>query len=580
MTSFGAWAPFPKRVELALGDGSRRPMARGTDDWWRANVPEATVGTRYGFVLDGDGPFPDPRSASQPDGVHGLSEIVDHDRFEWTDNAFEATDLRDAVLYELHVGAFTPEGTFDGAIGRLDHLVELGVTHVELMPIAEFPGTRGWGYDGVDLFAPHHAYGGPDGLKRLVDACHGRGIGVLIDVVYNHLGPDGNYCHRFGPYFTARYRTPWGDAFNFDGEGADEVRRFVGDNARMWVRTYHADGLRLDAVHEIFDRSAIPFLEELGAELHRLGQELGRPVTIIAESDLNDPRLVRDVRAGGLGLDAQWNDDFRHALHVALTGEADAYHGQYRGVHDLAAALRRIFVFDGRYSAFRHRRHGRPVPADIPTTRFVGFLQNHDQVGNRPYGERSAALLPMGAIKAAAALVLLSPFVPLLFFGEEWAASTPFYYFTDHTDAALAEAVRRGRRAEFARFAAERGPVPDAQAEGTFDRSRLDWAELGEPSHHGVLDWYRRLAAYRAEHQVLRSGSRPRVRFDERTCWIAMSQGDVTVAANLSAEATSVPLDRPGAWALDLASEGGTEFGDESIRLPGWSAAVVRWTGG
>jgi maltooligosyltrehalose trehalohydrolase len=578
MTAFRVWAPRPARVELALGDSGqdRRAMTPASGDWWTLVVPEAGPGTDYGFVLDGDGPFPDPRSASQPNGVHGLSRLVDHDAFAWNDQAFEASPLPDAVLYELHVGTFTERGTFEAAIERLDHLVALGVTHVELLPIVEFPGDRGWGYDGVDLFAPHHALGGPDGLKHFVDACHGRGLAVVLDVVYNHLGPDGNYLARYGPYFSERYRTPWGEALNFDGPGAVEVRRFVIDNARHWVETYHVDALRLDAVHEIFDRSAIHILEELGAALDADALRLRRAVCVIAESDLNDPRLVRDVAGGGYGLDAQWNDDFRHSLHVALTGERDDYHSQYRGIHDLAAALHRIFVFDDRYSAYRGRRHGRPVPPDIPTSRFVGFLQNHDQVGNRPFGERSAHLLTTDQLRTAAALVILGPFVPLLFFGEEWAASTPFRYFTDHRDPVLAEAVRRGRREEFKAFVRKAGELPDPQNPATRDVSRLDWAELEREPHRSMLDWHRRLLAYRRAHSELRSGARPSVRYDEAACWLTMDQGPIKLAANLSPEAHPVPLDQPGPWTIDLASADDVRLGDFAIDIPAWSVAVLR----
>ena len=345
MTVFRVWAPRPTRVDLATG-ADRRPMTRD-GEWWSVDVADAGPGTDYGFVLDGDGPFPDPRSAWQPDGVHGPSRLVDHAAFRWTDHTFEPVPLPEAVFYELHVGTFTARGTFEGVIERLDHLVGLGVTHVELLPVVEFPGVRGWGYDGVDLFAPHHAYGGPEGLKRLVDACHARGLGLVIDAVYNHLGPDGNYLARFGPYFSDRYTTPWGDAVNFDAAGADEVRSFVLENVRMWIRDYHVDGLRLDAVHEMFDRSAVNILEEMASAVHELGKSMGRRACLIAESDLNDPRLVRDVSAGGYGLDGQWLDDFRHALHVALTGESDVFSAQYRGLEDVAYSLSRGYVFDG-----------------------------------------------------------------------------------------------------------------------------------------------------------------------------------------------------------------------------------------
>jgi maltooligosyltrehalose trehalohydrolase len=587
MTTFRVWAPVPDAVELALGDGSRHAMEPSPSGWWTVVAPGAGPGTAYGFVLDGDGPFPDPRSPFQPHGVHSLSRLVDHQAFTWTDAAFEARPLEDAVIYELHVGTFTEAGTFAGAIGLLDDLVALGVSHVELMPVVEFPGRRGWGYDGVDLFAPHHAYGGPEGLKQLVDECHARGLAVLIDVVYNHLGPDGNYLARFGPYFSHRYTTPWGDAVNFDAAGSDEVRRFVVDNALMWLRDYHADGLRVDAVHEIYDKSAVHILEQLAEEVHVLGETQGRRLVVIAESDLNDPRLVHDIAAGGYGLDAAWNDDFRHALHVTITGEADAYHGQYTGLPDLAKSVAEVYAYDGRYSAFRGRVHGRPV-GDVPRTRFVGFLQNHDQVGNRAMGERSAHLMPPGALRVGAALVLLGPFVPMLFAGEEWGASTPFLYFTDHQHEDLAEAVRAGRRAEFPAFLREGLEVPDPQAVSTFERSRLRWDEIREPRHAELLEWHRSLIAFRRAHPELRDGTSPVVRCDPHERWLVLERPSVVIAANLGAATARAPLSSPGggstsgtdasaasARAATLVSDPAIRVGADTVELPPWSVAVL-----
>jgi maltooligosyltrehalose trehalohydrolase len=588
VTRFRVWAPRPERVELAIvrtgvtGDapGSpfpRLPMIRTADGWWTAEVQDAGAGNGfdYGFVLNGQGPFPDPRSPCQPNGVHGLSRTVDHAAFAWSDAGWSAPPLERSVIYELHVGTFSAAGTFAAAIDHLDDLAELGITHVELMPVVEFPGTRGWGYDGVDLYAPHHAYGGPDGLKRLVDACHRRGLAVLIDVVWNHLGPDGNYLDRFGPYFSDRYNTPWGAAVNFDAAGSDEVRAFVLDNARLWLEDYHADGLRIDAVHAIFDQSATTILETVADSVHALGERLGRRLVAIAESDLNDPRLVRDVDHGGYGLDAQWSDDFRHALHVALTGETDGYHAQYDGLGDLAKALRRVFVFDGRWSAFRDRSHGRPV-GDLPTTRFVGFLQNHDQVGNRALGERIGQLVPPEALRAAAAIVLTGPFVPLLFAGEEWAASSPFMYFTDHEDEALAAAVRDGRRQEFSELHHDGIEVPDPQAPATFDRSRLDWAERADEPHASMLDWYRELIAFRAGHPALCDGTRPSVAVDVTAGWIVVAKGSLATVANLGPGTRWVPLDSSnGSSRVALASAPGVAVAPGGIELPGWSAAVI-----
>jgi maltooligosyltrehalose trehalohydrolase len=576
VTVFRVWAPDAARVEVALGADSGDHWAMESDggDWWTHRARDAGPGTDYAFVVDGEGPFPDPRSGFQPAGVHGPSRVVDHAVFEWTDDAWNAPELAAAIFYELHVGTFSEAGTFDGAIEHLDHLVELGITHVELMPVAEFPGTRGWGYDGVGLYAPHHGYGGPDGLKRLLNACHDRGLAVVLDVVYNHLGPDGNHLSRFGPYFSHRYTTPWGDAVNFDGPGSDEVRRFVIDNARMWLRDYHIDGLRLDAVHEIFDQSAVHILEELAAELHRAAADLGRRFVVIAESDLNNPRLVEPGERGGYGLDAQWNDDFRHALHVTLTGEQDRFHASYHGIHDVATALRRIYVYEGRYSEFRRRRHGRPA-GDLPATRFVGFLQNHDQVGNRALGERSSQLLPPDALLLAAAAVVLSPFIPLVFAGEEWAASTPFMYFTDHEDAELAEAVRAGRQREFEALIPDGANVPDPQSRHTFDRSRLRWDELGDEQHKRLLDWHRRLIAYRHDHPALRDGSRPAVRFDDVRCWLTAERAGITLALNASVETCSVPLDRLDGWQIALASSDAVRLDGPSVQLPPWGAAVL-----
>jgi maltooligosyltrehalose trehalohydrolase len=585
VTTFRVWAPRPARVELALAqadalaDVGRTPQVRvamtpEAGGSWSAEIPSAGPGTDYGYVLDGEGPFPDPRSPWQPSGVHGLSRTVDHGTFAWTDDGWDAPPLERAVIYELHVGTFTPAGTFDGAVGRLDDLVALGVTHVELMPVVEFPGSRGWGYDGVDLYAPHHAYGGPEALKRLVDACHAHGLAVLIDVVWNHLGPAGNYLGLYGPYFSDRYKTPWGEAVNFDGPGSDEVRKFVLDNARMWLRDFHADGLRIDAVHAIFDQSATHILEAVASDVHALGERLQRRLVVIAESDLNDPRLVRDVAEGGYGLDAQWNDDFRHALHVALTGESDGYHGQYRGLDDVAAALRRVFVYDGRYSAFRGRTHGRAVGA-LPSTRFVGFLQNHDQVGNRALGDRIGSLVPPEAVKAGAALVLLGPFVPLLFAGEEWGASSPFQYFTDHQDPALGAAVRDGRRQEFPDFQRDGIGVPDPQAAETFERSRLDWAERAREPHASTLSWYRELIAYRAAHPPLHDGTRPAVALDASEGWITVARGPAQLVANLGPPERAVPLEGSGPWRVRLASAAGVSITGAAVRLPGWSAAVI-----
>ncbi len=517
------WAPFAERVELDA-EGRREEMDRGEGGWWHGR--ELPPGTDYGFVLDGgDDVLPDPRSPWQPDGVHGRSRTVDHAAFGWTDQGWTPPRLADSVVYELHVGTFTPEGTFDSAVERLDHLVALGADVVELLPVNAFSGEHGWGYDGVDLFAPHRAYGGPDGLKRLVDACHARGLAVVMDVVYNHLGPAGNYLGRFGPYFTDRYRTPWGPAVNYDDEGSDEVRAFVVDNALMWLRDYHCDGLRLDAVHAIYDQSATHLLEEITAACAGHG-------FVIAESDLNDPRVVTPRGArNGLGCDAQWSDDFHHALHAALTGERDGYYADFGEPEQVATALRGAYVYAGQHAPYRGRRHGRPV-VDLPATAFLGYLQDHDQIGNRATGERSSHLLSPDLLKVGAALVLTAPFVPMLFMGEEWGATTPWQYFTDHEDAGLADAVRKGRREEFRAFGWDPDDVPDPQDRATFERSKLDWSEVERPEHAELLDWHRRLVALRRSEPSLRDGSFADASVEGDV--LIVRRGNVEVVASLS----------------------------------------------
>jgi len=458
-------------------------MFRGEGGWW--TVEDDHTGC-YAFVVDGD-VLPDPRSPFQPDGVNGPSCTVDHAAFAWTDAGWSGRPLAGRVVYELHTGTFSPQGTFAGVVERLDHLVELGVDAIEVMPIATFDGRWGWGYDGAALWAPHPAYGGPDGFKALVDACHRRGLAVVLDVVYNHLGPVGNHLDRFGPYFTDRVATPWGDAVNLDGPGSDEVRRFIVDNACSWVRDYHVDGLRLDAVHALHDESATHLLQELAEAVHAEGARLGRTVWVIGESDLNDPRLVWSVDAGGLGLDATWVDDFHHALRVALTGDRSGYYVDYAGWPDVVRALQQVYVFDGRYSVSRGRKHGRPAGA-LDRSRFVVADQTHDQVGNRAVGDRP---YDIDTQIAAAAVVLLSPFVVLLFQGEEWATTTPFAFFTDFADPELADSIRSGRIREFGDAGWDPDAVLDPQDVATYRSSVVRWAELDDPRHREAFDAYR-----------------------------------------------------------------------------------------
>jgi maltooligosyltrehalose trehalohydrolase len=574
MTVFRVWAPRPTRVDLDL-DGRRVAMAPDGGGWWQADLAQAGPGTRYRFSTDGGPPRPDPRSAFQPEGIDGPSQTIDHADFAWRDQSWRPGPLSAAVLYELHVGTFGPSPTFDGVVDRLDHLVDLGVSAIEVMPVAEFSGGRGWGYDGVLLYAPHHAYGGPLGLKRLIDECHRRGIAVVMDVVYNHLGPVGNYLGEFGPYFTDRYATPWGSAVNFDGPDSDQVRRFFLDNALMWLRDYHCDGLRLDAVHAIVDSSAVHILEELAIEVEALATHIGRSLWLIAESDLNDPRVVRRREVGGHGMDAQWSDDFQHALHAVLTGDTAGYYADFGKLDQVATALQRAFVYDGAFSQHRRRRHGRPV-GDLSGTRFVGYSQTHDQVGNRALGERLAALTSAGRVKIAAALVFTAPFVPMLFQGEEWGASTPFLYFTDHQDPDLGRAVSEGRRGEFAAFGWRPEEVPDPQDPLTWHRSVLDWKELEKGEHAALLHWYRRLIELRRREPALANGRLDLVRASAADEVLTMRRAPIVVACNLAAEPRVVPLQDP--CELMMGSDPAVSLSGDRLGLPPDSVAILRLT--
>lgn len=494
---FVVWAPLVEQVEIAFTMPEPRcvPMERDAQGYHRAIVPDVAPGARYFYRLDGEKERPDPTSRLQPEGVHGPSAVVDPRAFAWGDDGWSGLPLERFVIYELHVGTFTPEGTFDAVIPHLDTLAELGVTAVEIMPVAQFPGTRNWGYDGVALFAVQDSYGGPDGLKRLVDACHRRGLAVVLDVVYNHLGPEGNYLWDYAPYFTERYHTPWGAALNFDGRGSDEVRRFFIENALQWFEDFHMDALRLDAIDAILDRSAYPFLRELADIVHARANAAGRAHYLIAESDMNDVRVIRSPEQAGYGMDAQWSDDFHHALHVLLTGEQLGYYADFTGITDLAHAYRENFVYAGKYSSHRQRRHGnRARPAE--GRQFVICAQNHDQVGNRITGDRLSQLLPFDMLKLAAGVLLLAPYVPLLFMGEEYGASTPFQFFTSHGDPALIEAVRQGRQSEFAAFRWQ-GEVPDPHDPATFARSILRHGERDEEPHRTLWEFYRELLRLR-----------------------------------------------------------------------------------
>jgi maltooligosyltrehalose trehalohydrolase len=576
MHEFTVWAPNAQRVGVKIGDTTYPMSGPGERGWWSGSVAQAGAGTDYGFVLDDDPKaWPDPRSQWQPHGVHGLSRIYDQSAFVWSDKGWDASPLARAVIYEMHVGTFTSLGTFDAAIERLDYLVELGITHVELMPVAAFPGGQGWGYDGVALFAVTAQYGGPDGLKRLVDACHARGLAVLLDVVYNHFGPVGNYTGKYGPYITDKHHTPWGGAVNFEGERSDEVRRFFCDNALMWMRDYHIDGLRLDAVHEFVDRSAVHFMEQLSAEVSDLSAELGRRLVLIAESDLNDPRVVEPAEAGGYGMDAQWSDDFHHALFSVLNSEGGekGYYSDFGTFEKLAKALTNNFVQDGSYSHYRKRAHGRPA-GELSPHRFLGYIQNHDQVGNRAVGDRVHETVGMERAKVAAGIVLLGPFVPMIFQGEEYAASTPFQYFADHEDAEMAKAVKAGRQSEFAAFGWNPDDIPDPENVETFLRSKLKWDEIHEGRHEEMWEWYRGLIKFRRGSTSLNDG-RPgsvTVRFDEARRWLVMVRGEVTVMCNLGAEAVELPV--PTKASLVMASRDGMKVSGEKFLLLPDSVAV------
>lgn len=549
------WAPSAKSLEVVLA-GRRAAMQADGGGRWSFEAESAELDAGYRFSVDGAAPVPDPRTRWQPQGVHGPSHPVDSAKLrEITRTTFRQKPLRDAVIYEMHVGTFTPQGTYAAAVGKLDHLTTLGVTHLELLPLATFPGAHGWGYDGVDLYAPLPAYGSPVELAEFVRACHERGLAVLLDVVYNHVGPDGNYLGSFGPYFTDRVKTPWGEAVNYDGPHSDEVRRFVVDNALMWLEDYGFDGLRLDAVHAIFSFEAVHVLEDLATAVAALGKTAGRNLILIAESDMNDPRLVHPPARGGYGLDAHWEDDFHHAVHRLFTGESDGYYEDFNGLADLATALRDGYVYQGQYSAHRRRRHGRS-PRAVAADQLVVCSQNHDQIGNRAQGERLSMLLEPAQLKAVAALTLLSPFVPLLFQGEEWGASTPFLYFTDHQDLELGKLVAEGRAKEFAAFRWQ-GEVPNPQAPETFARSKLNWSEVASPVHADLLEWYRRLIALRFDAPERFTTGRAKVKFDAAANWLRFEHGGLVVLLNFAERAQLVAVPA-GDWDVMLSSTGGS----------------------
>ncbi len=574
MTEIKVWAPAAPRMRV-LVDGTEHEMTPGAGGWWSFDA--ADDARDYAFLIaEGDTPVPDPRSLWQPDGVHRASRLYDHESFTWSDTAWTGRQLPGSVLYELHVGTFSDAGTFDGVISQLDHLVDLGVDMIELLPVASFNGEYNWGYDGVCWYAPHEVYGGPDGLKRLVDACHRRGLGVVLDVVYNHFGPSGAYAPQFGPYLSTGSNS-WGSSMNLDGPDSGEVRRYIIDNALMWLRDYHVDALRLDAVHALVDHGAVHLLEELAAEVDALSAHVGRPLTLIAESDLNDPRLITPREAGGTGVHAQWDDDVHHVLHALLTGERQGYYSDFGSLDSLATVLTGAFFHAGTWSSFRNRVHGRPVDRlATPGHRFVAYLQNHDQIGNRAVGDRLSATLSPRMLRVGATLLLTAPFTPMLWMGEEWAASTPWQFFTSHPEPELAAAVANGRRREFAAHGWATEDVPDPQAPSTFEDSKLDWAEVGKSPHREMLAVYKELIKLRRSRPDLSDPRLDRVEVWPGDRHVAIRRGNCVVVANLAPETQRINL-RGIPRKVLFASEPGLALWHDSVDLPGESAAVLAY---
>ena len=581
MHRFELWAPEVDKVSVSV-DGTLHEM-QGPDaqGWWHAEV-NAVTGMEYGYKIgDEDKLYPDPRSPRQVHGVHGLSQVYEHEAFRWTDEGFQAPDLATGIVYELHIGTFTSEGTFDAAIEKLGYLRDLGITHIELMPVASFPGNHGWGYDGVALYAVYEPYGGPDALKHFIDAAHRAGMAVLLDVVYNHFGPVGNYTGKFGPYLITTHKTPWGGAVNLEGPWSHVVRRFFCDNALMWMRDYHFDGLRLDAIHAFIDRSAIHFLEQLSMEVERLSSDLDRKLVLIAESDLNDPRTVTPRQNDGLGMDAQWSDDFHHALFTVLTPMSElGYYGDFGTMANLAKVLRDVFVYDGVYSGYRNRIHGKPA-GDLPRNRFLGFIQNHDQVGNRAIGDRLAQVVGLNRARIAASLVLTAPFVPMLFQGEEWAASSPFQYFADHDDPEMARAVSTGRKSEFAAFGWDPSQVPDPEKLETFERCKLRWDERQQGDHAAMLEWHRKLIALRRQTADLNDASagQTKVSFSEEQKWLRVDRGSITVLCNLGPAEQRFTVGKGARLLLSSPPETALQADDALVAADGVAILTTEATG-
>ena len=573
---FDVWAPTPSRLRLSIGSETVE-MARAADGWWTPVEPLPHGEVDYGYLVDDEEtPTPDPRSRRQPGGVHERSRTYDASSFAWTDQSWTGRQLAGSVIYELHVGTFTPEGTLDAALGKLEHLRSIGVDLVELLPVNAFNGTHNWGYDGVDWFAVHEGYGGPAAYQRFVDGCHAAGLGVIQDVVYNHLGPSGNYLPRFGPYLKAEGANTWGSLVNLDGDGSAEVRRYILDNVRMWLEDYHVDGLRLDAVHALSDESEVHLLEEMALEVAALSAHQRRPLTLIAESDLNDPVMVTPREARGYGLDAQWSDDFHHAVHVALTGEVSGYYADFEPLAALKKVCEKGFFHDGTHSSFRGRDHGVPIDTDaMPTWRLVVCSQNHDQIGNRAVGDRLTETLDDHQLACAALLTLAGPFTPMLFQGEEWASSSPFQFFTSHPEPELGRATAEGRIKEFERMGWDPAVVPDPQDPATFERSKLDWTEVGAGRHARMLSAYQELAALRRTRPELTDPAFGSVSctVDEETRLFRMRRGSLEVVVSFADADTTVELDEAGE--LLFATGPGVSLDGTRLVLPAHAGALV-----
>ncbi|MDN3903810.1 malto-oligosyltrehalose trehalohydrolase [Arthrobacter sp. YD2] len=576
-TNFDVWAPKANTMTL-LADGRRLSMSRGENGWWHAQHAELLEDIDYGYLIDDAGtPVPDPRSRRQPAGVHELSRTFDPELFDWQDGDWVSPGLDGGAIYEMHVGTFTPEGTLDAAIERLGYLADLGVRYVELLPVNSFNGTHNWGYDGVLWYSVQETYGGPEAYQRFVDAAHRAGLGVIQDVVYNHLGPSGNYLPMFGPYLTEGKANTWGDSVNLDGPLSDTVREYIVENVLMWFRDYHVDGLRLDAVHALHDERAVHILEEIAAATDECAETLGKPLFLIAESDLNNPRLITPRNVNGYGLAGQWSDDFHHAAHTNLTGENGGYYEDFDSVEALAKVLQEGFFHNGTFSSFRGRTHGRPIDKDrVSARQLVVCTQNHDQIGNRAAGDRLSASLDYPQLALAAVLNLTSPFTPMIFMGEEFGASTPWQFFTSHPEPDLGKATAEGRLREFERMGWDPDTVPNPQDPQTFANSKLDWSEAESDGHGRLLGLYRQLLDLRRNRPDLTDPDMDAtsVDFDEVGRWLVFRRGDTAVALNFADTAREVPVPL-GTAAQVLLETGPSELYGDALQLPGYGAAVL-----